>query len=181
MQGTKSYARNQYKQRRESVERSTEDQVTIFSPTGRRRAAAEARDQVNTCLIEPEGRNLLADGPWVVATANWLPSTRLQLLFVYLCGHVVWYCEPEKCCYPLHPSLGWSVTLHATPNINTTIHLELTFDSCCPNSSSVCWSGDFSSTVDIIWSLIFPISVVTPVLTTIPRALPAATFVPWQK
>lgn len=56
---------------------------------------------------------------------------------------------------------------------------HLTLDSCSPNWSSFCWSGVRSASVEAISSLIFPISVCTPVATTTPVALPAAMLVPW--
>ncbi len=54
-------------------------------------------------------------------------------------------------------------------------------DSCSPNWSSFCWSGVLSGSVEAISSLIFPISVCTPVATTTPMARPAAMLVPWSK
>lgn len=49
-----------------------------------------------------------------------------------------------------------------------------------PNSSSFCCRGVLSCSVAAIWSRIFPISVLTPVVATMPMALPAAMLVPWE-
>lgn len=52
------------------------------------------------------------------------------------------------------------------------------FGKLFPNSSSFCWRGVLSCSVATISSRILPISVLTPVATTTPMALPAAMFVP---
>lgn len=55
-----------------------------------------------------------------------------------------------------------------------------TLESCSPNWSSFCCRGVLSGSVAAISSLIFPISVCTPVATTTPIARPAAIFVPYK-
>lgn len=55
-----------------------------------------------------------------------------------------------------------------------------TLESCSPNWSSFCCKGVLSGSVAAISSLIFPISVCTPVATTTPIARPAAMFVPYK-
>ncbi len=68
----------------------------------------------------------------------------------------------------------------AAPPSPTTLPF-LTFDSCCPNSSSFCCNGVLSSASVVISFRIFPISVDIPVPMTIPRALPDATLVPYKE
>lgn len=77
----------------------------------------------------------------------------------------------------------FKVRYHSEPNHKTTHkHTEvLALDSCSPNWSSFCCSGVLSGSVEAISSLIFPISVCTPVATTTPMARPAAMLVPWAK
>ena len=77
----------------------------------------------------------------------------------------------------------FKVRFQSEPNHkNTHKHTEvLALDSCSPNWSSFCCNGVLSGSVEAISSLIFPISVCTPVATTTPMARPAAMLVPWAK
>ncbi len=52
---------------------------------------------------------------------------------------------------------------------------------CSPNSSSFCCRGVFSVSVSAISVRILPISVLSPVPNTTPRAFPEATFVPEKR
>lgn len=77
------------------------------------------------------------------------------------------------------PHVGFSLRLESVyPREPSRSAAEPTLESCSPNSSSFCCRGVFSCSVAAIWSRILPISVETPVATTIPVAFPAAMFVP---
>lgn len=85
----------------------------------------------------------------------------------------------KKTCLIIHPQKKTFV-VYMNKNIICCLRIwsELTFDNCSPNSSSLSCKGVLSSFPSAILSRIFPIWVFSPVPTTTPTHLPAATFVP---